>query len=220
MNFEKLKLIVSEDSKIADRSVILSIDVMRGLRSRASMAADIMSVFGKENVECLDFITQKLVLVTLVSNTVFPGDNLKMIQYRPPNSGHHQSVFYNIHIIHPIKANVEGLLTGIPHFFSSSQLPLLKETLAEKLPMLKDVTMEYIPWPGTSIMCGDLLVKAITTDLDSSHEALLRQTALPLGQFEGQVTFKVVGLLEKPEESNLPVEKRDGISLHNWCDKM
>lgn len=218
MNVEKLKAIVESDSDIAERSVILSVEYMRGLRSRANMAADVMSVFGKENVECFDFITQKLILVTLVGKDSCPGDNLKMIQFRPPNSTQQQALYYNVHLIRPIKANVEGILTGIPHFFSSRQLPLLIEKIVEKLPTLTDVKLDYIPWPGTTVMCGDLSVKAITSDLDSSYNSLLKTTFLPLGDFEGQLSFKIKDLVVKDENSKLPVDKRDGLSLHKWCD--
>ncbi|XP_064078106.1 uncharacterized protein LOC135195664 [Macrobrachium nipponense] len=217
MNVEKLREIVSENEEIANRSVILSVEYMRSLRSRVNMASDLLSVFGKENVECLDFITQKLILVTFVNESVCSLGSLKTIQYKPSNSSQQHALYYNVHSIQPIKARVEGILTGVPHFYSSSQLPKVTETIEEKMPTLTDIKLDYIPWPGTSIMCGDMSVKALTTDLSASHAKLVQQTPLPLGDFEGQMSFKIIELVDLEENSDLPVEKKDDITLHNWC---
>ena len=216
MDFEKLREIVAKNEEIANRSVIISVEYSRSLRSRSNMATDILSVFGKDNVECLDFVSQKLVLVTFVSDTACPVGNLKMIQYKPPNSSQQHSLFYNVHSIQPIKARVEGILTGVPHFYSSSQLPKVTETIKEKLPTLTDVKLDYIPWPGTSIMCGDMSIKGVSTDLVSSYAKLVQQTQLPLGDFEGQMSYKIIELLDTPENTELPFEKKDNIVLHNW----
>ena len=214
IDVKKLEKLVTTKTEIADRAIIISVDVKTQPRPDAEMVKDILSVIGEENVEEIDMMTKTLFLLTLKEGCDTLLDPIKMIKYY--DVFEMVEIHYTLHFLHSIEAKIEGILTGLPRLISSSELPCIEEHIGKYMPHLSDIAMDYVPWPGTSLMSGNLKVTAAVKDLASSYSDIKKTSYIFMADFMGKLTFDKFEPTNKPESPTLPFEEREGISIHKW----
>ncbi|XP_068226742.1 uncharacterized protein [Palaemon carinicauda] len=214
VDVKKLEKMVLAKPEIVDRAIIISVDIKTLPRSDIEMVKDILSVVGEKNVEEIDIVTKTLILLTLREGCETMLDSVRMIKFY--DIFDLTEIHYTLNFLHPIESNIEGMLTGLPRLISSSELPCIEEHIGKYMPYLADIKMDYVPWPDTSLMSGNLKVMASVKDLVASYVDLKKTSYIYMAEFMGKLNFENFEVVNECSADSLPVEERSGVSIHRW----
>ncbi|XP_064084491.1 uncharacterized protein LOC135200099 isoform X2 [Macrobrachium nipponense] len=214
VDIKKLEKMVFAKPEIVDRAIIISVEVKTLPRNDVEMVKDILSVVGERNVEEIDVVTKTLILLTLREGCETLLDSVRMIKFY--DIFDLTEIHYTLNFLHPIESNIEGMLTGLPRLISSSELPCIEEHIGKYLSYLSGIKMEYVPWPDTSLMSGNLRVTASVKDLVTSYVDLKKTSYIYMADFMGKLNFENFEIVNGCSAGNLPAEERSGVSIHRW----
>lgn len=158
---------------------------------------EIIDALGKDNIRCLQFIEDYVMVVSLKINDV--RDSI-LVSLRNHTFGLQEPTKYIVDSVFPIPAYIEILITDILQGLAAAHIQEIRKGFAELFTEITHIEMDFIEWDGVTTNGGDLMVKGNTRNLESTLDKVGMGKRALLGNIEGRVTIKKFSSLSQPKE--------------------
>lgn len=160
-----LKKLMAENPLFRNKCFIVSLSQAD---EPAQIERGICRVLGENNVEGVEFITDKLILVTVndikTKNSLLATTCVKNYVHIPMDSSEEQVVTW-VHPLAPVPALMKANVSGIPYVVVTNNMPALVQEMCEAFPSISEVKFEFQKWRDSSLNNGNILMSFVTNDL-------------------------------------------------------
>ena len=156
---------------------------------------EIIDALGKENIACLQFMQEYIMVVTMKNRDI---RDYVLVHLRINTFLKDEPTKYLIDPVFPVPAYIEILIKDILRGLAAARMKEIKQGFTELFTEVTNIEMDFVDWDGVTTNAGDILVKGVSRDLEKTLSVINKGKRATLGQIQGQQSGRmaVLGKIE------------------------